>query len=194
MNKLYFRYGVMGSGKSLDLLHVAHDYEKIGMKILIMKPSVDSKGGEFIVSRISDNISHKVDYLIKPETDIYQELKDKSIDCIIVDEAQFVEPVQVDQLLHLSLTKNIPVICYGLRTDFRTIGFPGAIRLLEVADSIEEIKCVCSCGEKATLNARMINGEFTLDGDQVSIDGSSDAVSYEALCPKCYYKKVKRNV
>ena len=192
MAKLYFRYGAMNSGKSTALLQLAHNYEKNGMNILLLKPSKDKKGDNKVVSRLG--IERKVDYLIKPKDSIKKiishHLKDNKIKCLIVDEAQFLEPSQVDELSKFASEADIPVICYGLRTDFKLNGFPGSIRLLELATDIEELKTICSCGSKAIFNARYVDGEFCLDGEQVAIDGMNN-VTYKSMCPKCYYKKIK---
>ena len=193
MAKLYFRYGAMNSGKSTLLLQTAHNYQERGMNVILMKPSKDKKADECIESRLG--VNRKVDYLID-ESDSIIEIVSKleNVACILVDEAQFLNPNQVDELLRVTTDYDIPVICYGLRTDFKTNGFPGSIRLLEIAHSIEEMKTICRCGNKATFNARFVNNKLTIDGDQVAIDGF-DSVTYESMCPKCYYKisdKIKR--
>jgi thymidine kinase len=185
MAKLYFRYGAMNSAKSASLLLTAHNYEEQNMKVVLVKPSKDTKGADKIVSRVG--IERKVDILLKPNEDVSKIIMDKyaDADCILVDEAEFLEPKQVDELMGVVLEMDIPVICYGLRTDFLTHGFPGAIRLLEIAHSIEELKTVCKCGQKAIFNARFSNGKFTLEGDQVAIDGK-DNITYMSMCGKCY--------
>lgn len=191
MAKLYFRYGAMNSGKTALLLQAAYNYEERGMKTFIIKPIVDSKGEDFIVSRIG--LKRKVDYLVKNTDDLYKYFKniDFNISCIFVDEAQFLTLIQVDQLMHVVVDLEIPVICYGLRTDFKTNGFPGSTRLLEIAHTIEEMKTICSCGKKAMFNARRVNGKFSFAGGQVAIDGK-DEVTYQSLCPKCYYHKLEQ--
>ena len=191
MAKLYFRYGAMNCGKTALLLQAVHNYEEQGMDVIVSKPSKDTKGADHLVSRIG--ITRKVDYIIKPEDDVYKYMKnlDKKVSCLFVDEAQFLEPIQVDQLMQIVVKLNIPVICYGLRTDFQTKGFPGSTRLLELAHTIEEMKTICTCGRKAMFNARKVNGIFTTEGDQVAIDGEN-SVTYEPLCPHCYYKQVKK--
>ena len=197
MAKLYFRYGAMNCGKTTSLLQVAYNYKEIGMDVLLLKPSVDKKGGKSVVSRLGS--SREVDYLVTPDESIAELVHDnlkkskKKVSCILVDEAQFLQPKQVDDLFNLSALKNIHVICYGLRTDCKGNGFPGSSRLLELASSIEEMKTICECGKKATMNARFVNGKFTVDGDQVAIDGF-DEVTYKSMCPKCYLKKVKELV
>ena len=194
MAKLYFRYGAMNCGKTTSLLQVAHNYEERGMNILLMKPSIDKKGDNRVVSRLG--VERDVDYLIGPDDSILKiirdNIKEKKIACILVDEAQFLEPKQVDELLFTATDCDIPVMCYGLRTDFKLNGFPGASRLLELASSIEEMKTICECGKKATLNARFVNGKFTTDGEQVAIDGMNK-VTYRSMCPKCYYKEVNKH-
>jgi len=188
MAKLYFRYGAMNCGKSTALLQVAFNYEERGMKTLILKPSTDTKGNDMVISRIGT--SRKVDMLCSPETDLFKELKQLSgVSCVLVDEAQFLEVAQVDQLFNAATQLDIPIICYGLRTDFQTKVFPGASRLLQIAHSLEELKTICRCGNKAILNARKVGGVFTFDGKQVAIDGEQ-AVSYESLCGSCYTKLV----
>ncbi|MEF9953349.1 MAG: thymidine kinase [Clostridium sp.] len=190
MSKLYFRYGAMNCGKSTALIQVAHNYEERGMNILVMKPQVDSKGKDNIVSRIG--ASRKVDVLVSWDFNIYDFIsglikEGKGPDCILVDEVQFLKANQVDQLLYIAVELNIPIICYGLRTDFQMNGFEGSGRLLLIAHSIEELKTICRCGKKATQNARKINGEFVFVGEQIAID-SFDKVSYESLCSECYIK------
>ena len=191
MSKLYFRYGAMNSGKSTLLLQTAHNYEERGMKIIIIKPSCDTKAENRISSRLG--AEREVEVLLNKNDDIYKiiEEKYKNISCILVDEAQFLTREQVDQLLKITVLQDIPVIAYGLRTDFKTNGFPGSTRLLEIAHTIEEMKTICRCGKKAMFNARFINGEMTTDGDQIAIDNSQE-ITYESMCPKCYYKKLER--
>ena len=192
MAKLYFRYGAMNSGKTALLLQAVHNYEEQGMKVMVIKPSKDTKGDDNLVSRIG--LTRKVDYILGPKQDIYKyikKIKDDVINCLFVDEAQFLEPKQVDQLMKIVVELNIPVICYGLRTDFQTRGFPGSTRLLELAHTIEEMKTICKCGRKAMFNARKVNGKFTIKGSQVAIDGENE-VTYEPLCPHCYYEKVNQ--
>lgn len=185
MSKLYFRYGAMNSGKSTILLQVAHNYQERGMKVAIIKPGVDTKGGSKIVSRLG--AEKEVNYVISEIDDIPLV---EDISCILVDEAQFLTKKQVEQLYEITKINNIPVICYGLRTDFKTVGFPGSTRLLELADTIEELKTVCKCGNKATFNARRVNGVFVFEGEQVEIDNQRD-IEYEPLCGKCYIEEKK---
>jgi thymidine kinase len=189
MSKLYFRYGAMNCGKSTNLLQVAHNYEERGMNVLILKPRTDTKGGDRILSRLG--VTRKVDFLIDKDQDLFklmeEYVKGKKVDCILVDEAQFMKKHHIDEMFSISVNLDIPVICYGLRTDFMMNGFEGSERLLLLAHSIEELKTICKCGKKAMLNGRLINGEFVFQGDQVAID-RVDNVEYIALCPKCYFE------
>ncbi len=191
MAKLYFKYGAMNSGKTAILLQSAFNYEQKGMKVLVLKPEIDTKGGKYIVSRIG--LKRKIDHLIKSNENVYNILKDKldNISCIFVDEAQFLKSNQVDELMQIVVNYDIPVICYGLRTDFQTNGFVGSKRLLEIAHTIEELKTICSCGNKATYNVRRVNGKIAFTGGQVAIDGENE-VTYDSLCPKCYYNKLNK--
>lgn len=188
MAKFHFRYGAMNAGKSTILLQTAYNYEEKGKKIVLLKPRVDTKGDEKIVSRIG--LERKVDYLVSDDDSIISMLEDNiiSIDCILVDEAQFLKRKQVDELFRITKKYNIPVIAFGLRTDFKTNGFEGTIRLLELADALEEMPTICRCGKKALFNARRINGKFTFDGDSVVIDNDS-SVEYESLCGECYIEE-----
>lgn len=188
MAKLYFRYGAMNSGKSTLLLQTAHNYEENGMKVLIVKPKIDTKGNNKIVSRIG--AERDADLLLGKEDNIYEIVKDKyqDINCVLVDEAQFLGKDQVDNCMDVVVNLNIPVICYGLRTDFQTKAFPGSERLLAIAHSLEEMKTICPCGSKAIFVGRYINGNFTTEGDQVAIDGENK-VTYKSMCAKCYGKE-----
>ncbi len=190
MAKLYYRYGAMNSGKTAILLQVANNYEERGMKVLILKPGIDSKGANFLVSRIG--LKRKVDHIIKEDENVYKYLENNidDIACVLIDEAQFLTKNQVEDLMQIVVDFDIPIICYGLRTDFRTEGFEGSTRLLEIAHSIEEMKTICKCGRKAIFNTRKVNGKFTFSGEKVAIDGFSE-VTYESLCPKCYYEKLR---
>ena len=185
MAKLYFRYGAMNSGKSTALIQVAHNYEERGQRVLVVKPAIDTKSPA-VLSRIS--VAREVDLVVEPDT----ALRDAALgagapDCVLVDEAQFLSGAQVEDLFRLAVLDGIPVIAYGLRSDFRTKGFPGSLRLMELAHSIEELKTICRCGRKATLNARTVDGEFTQAGSQVAIEGE---VGYESMCGTCYLQKV----
>ena len=192
MGKLYFRHGAMNSGKSTALLQVAFNYEERGQKVALVKPAIDTKGEKSVVSRLG--MVRNVDFLILPGENLrtkFTKFVDSSgtkIDCLLIDEAQFLTREQVDQAMEIAVIDGVPVLAYGIRTDFRTNGFPGSIRLLEIAHSLEELKTICRCGKKAMFNARLKNGQFVFDGDQVAIDG--DEVTYESLCPNCYYSKL----
>jgi thymidine kinase len=180
----------MNSGKSTALLQVAYNYEERGQRVLIAKPAVDTKGNLQVVSRLG--MSREVDFLVLPNDDLRKKLTQAAgsteVDCLLIDEAQFLSPEQVDQAMEIAVLDKIPVLAYGIRTDFLTKGFPGSIRLLEIAHSLEELKTICRCGKKAMFNARLKNGAFVFDGDQVAIDG--EEVTYESLCPNCYYEKL----
>ena len=190
MAKLYFRYGAMNSGKTTALIQVAHNYQERGMETLLIKPGIDSKGSATILSRLS--ISRDVDLLVGKQDNLYtileQEVKERrNLHCILVDESQFLTKDQVTQLFKFAVIVNIPVICYGLRTDFLLNGFEGSKQLLLLAHSIEELKTICRCGRKALTNTRKINGKYVFKGDQVAIEGEEN-VEYESLCAECYYK------
>ena len=191
MAKLYYRYGAMNSGKTAILLQVANNYEERGMKVLILKPGIDSKGANFLVSRIG--LKRKVDHIILEDENVYKYLENNiaGVACVLIDEAQFLTKNQVEDLMQIVVDFDVPIICYGLRTDFRTEGFEGSTRLLEIAHSIEEMKTICKCGRKAIFNTRKVNGKFTFSGEKVAIDGFSE-VTYESLCPKCYYEKLRK--
>ena len=192
MSKFSFRYGAMGCGKTAVLLQVIFNYEQKGMNALLLKPKIDTKGNNKVKSRIG--LSRKVDYLIS-ENDNLNDLKLDNISAIIVDEAQFLTPKQVEKLYEITKFKDIPVICYGLRCDFRMQPFIGTSRLLELADKIEEIKTICKCGKKATQNLRLKNNEPIFDGEQLLIDESTEDYTYESVCGKCYLelKKAKES-
>lgn len=192
MAKLYFRYGAMNSGKSTSLLQAAYNYEERGQSVVLAKPRVDTKGDQTIVSRLG--VTRDVDFTIDETDDVYTRfqahrasllrVRQRDVACLLVDEAQFLTPPQVDDLLRIAIREGIPVLAYGIRTDFQTVAFPGSRRLLEIAHSLEELKTICRCGRKAVFNARTINGVFVFDGDQVAIDGVD--VAYESLCGACY--------
>ncbi|WP_420368255.1 thymidine kinase [Curtobacterium sp. L1-20] len=197
MAKLYFRYGAMNSGKSTGLLQAAYNYEERGHRVLLAKPSVDTKGDREIVSRLG--VTRTVDIVFGPDADVRAAVTEagatdpesdrldgmvRPVSCVLVDEAQFLTPRQVDDLLRIAVLDEVPVITYGIRTDFRTEAFPGSARLLEVAHSLEELKTICRCGRKAVFNARKVDGRFVFDGSQVAIDGVD--VTYESLCANCY--------
>lgn len=190
MAKLYFRYGAMNSGKSTALMQVAYNYEERGMNVRILKPGIDSKGDDKLVSRLG--VTRRVDYIVQIDDDIYESFNEiqsgEKISCILVDEVQFLTAAQIDQLMKIAVIKDVPVICYGLRTDFQTVGFEGAQRLLLIAHSVEELKTICRCGRKAIFNGRKIDGIFVFEGEQVAIDGEQE-VEYESMCAKCYFER-----
>ena len=187
--KLYFRYGAMNCGKTTALLQVAHNYEEKGKKVIIIKSIIDTKGDDSVVSRLG--VSRKVDVLLGIDEKIMDLKIDLSkISCILVDEAHFLSETQIDELWIISKTKNIPVICYGIRTDFQSVAFPGSKRLLEIADSLDELITICNCGKRARFQSRKVNNKYVFEGEKVVIDGSRDDVVYEPLCGECYIKNV----
>jgi thymidine kinase len=193
--KLYFRYGAMNSGKSTALLQAAFNYEERGHYVLLAKPAVDTKAELNIESRLG--VVRPVDYVIEPDADAYALFlrhraaalakNGADISCLLIDEAQFLTDAQVNDLLRIALLEGIPVLAYGIRTDFQTVAFPGSRRLLEVAHSLEELKTICRCGRKALFNGRRIGDRFIFDGNQVAIDGVE--VTYESLCGVCYLQE-----
>ncbi len=188
MAKLYFKYGAMGSSKSAQALITQFNYEELGMKVFLIKPSIDDRdGAEIIKSRIG--LEQKA-YVITPEQSIIEELhKNGQFDVIIADESQFFTPEQIDELRTLVDEENLPVICFGLKTDFRTKFFPGSMRLMELADSLTEIKTLCACGRKALVNARFDSeGNILTEGSQVFLGGND---SYKAMCHKCWKEQIK---
>jgi thymidine kinase len=201
----------MNSGKSSSLLQAAHNYEERGQHVLIAKPAIDTKESDRVSSRLG--MSRPVDFLVGPQDDLRtifavhrarvqhsgaealfpeQVASGRPIDvaCLLIDEAQFLTPTQVDDLLRIVVLDGVPVLAYGIRTDFRTEAFPGSRRLLELAHSLEELKTICRCGRKALFNARLVGGSFVFDGDQVAIDElSADRVTYESMCAQCYLRE-----
>lgn len=190
MAKLIFRYGAMNSGKSALLQLVGHNYEEKDHKVILIKPGIDTKGGEKVVSRIG--LERNVDEVIGKDELVISKLEKhlEGLSCIIVDEAQFMTGEQIEELFCITKLYDIPVIAYGLRTDFTTKGFEGAVRLLELSDEIDEMATICKCGKKARFNARKINGDFVRVGNSVLIDKSDELVEYEQLCGKCYLEEV----
>jgi len=186
MAKLYFKYGAMNCGKTTALLQVAHNYEEKGMNVIVLKSSIDKKGNENIVSRLG--IERKVNYLISPKDNIINSISLDNINCILVDEVQFLTREQVKQLWIISKLYDIPVICYGLKADFKGELFEGSKAVIELADELDELFTICDCGKKAKFNARKINGNFVHEGDAVAIDGID--AEYESLCGECYINKV----
>ena len=189
MAKLYFKYGAMGSSKSAQALITKFNYEELGMSVWLIKPSIDTRdGADIIKSRIGLRQHAQI---ITPEQNIIEEYeKAGKHDVIIADEAQFFTPDQIEQLRDIVDDENLPVLCFGLRTDFLTHFFPGAKRLMELADSLTEIKTVCACGRKATVNARIDeNGRIITAGSQVFLGGND---SYVAMCHKCWKDKIRK--
>ena len=187
MAKLYFKYGAMGSSKSAQALITKFNYEELGMSVWLIKPSTDTRdGADIIKSRIGLEAHAQV---ITPGQDIVEEYRKAGRhDVIITDEAQFFTPELIDQLRALVDEENLPVLCFGLRTDFLTHFFPGARRLMELADSLTEIKTVCACGRKATVNARIDGeGRVVTEGSQILLGGND---SYIAMCHRCWKKKI----
>ena len=186
MAKLYFKYGAMGSSKTANALITRFNYQERNMKVWLIKPSIDDRDGANIIrSRIGLEASADI---MTPDTDIFSLFEESHRDCdvIITDECQFFTPEQIDQLRKIVDVYNLPVMCFGLRTDFLTHLFPGSRRLFEVADSITEIKTICSCGNKATVNARIDgSGNVVTTGGQILLGGND---AYIAMCHKCWKK------
>ena len=191
MAKLYFKYGAMGSSKTAQALITKYNYEENGLKVWLIKPSADVRdGADILRSRIGLEARVQV---IAPSEDVYKLFTDTRSDCdvIIVDECQFMTPEQINQLRAIVDDYDIPVMCFGLRTDFLTKLFPGSMRLLEVADTIQEIKTICDCGNKATVNARIDgDGHIVTEGAQVVLGGND---SYIAMCHRCWKRGIREN-
>ena len=192
MAKLYFKYGAMGSSKTAQALITKYNYEENDMKVWLIKPSADTRDGvQLLRSRIGLEAEVEV---VTPDADIlkrYEELLEENYDAVIVDECQFMTEEQIDQLRAIVDDFNVPVLCFGLRTDFQTKLFPGSRRLMEVADTIQEIKTMCDCGAKATVNARIDGlGHIVTEGAQVVLGGND---SYIAMCHKCYIRGIREN-
>ena len=191
MSKLYFRYGAMGSGKTIDLLKVAYNYEERGQKVLIFTSALDDRYG---VGKITTRVGLQRDaIIISRDFNIYKYVKDlnQKVDCILVDECSFLTKKQVYELGDIVDYLDIPVICYGLRSDFRMELFEGSKHLMEIADKIEEIKTICECGAKATINMRFVDGKAITNGSQIWIGGND---SYKSVCRKCYKKYIGYNI
>ena len=191
MAKLYFKYGAMGSSKTAQALITKYNYEENDMSVWLMKPGTDTRDGKNVVkSRIGLKAEAQV---IAPDMDVYEiyrTQKDGTVNAVIVDECQFFTPKQIDQLRAIVDDFNVPVMCFGLRTDFQTKLFPGSMRLMEVADAIQEIKTICDCGAKATVNARISDGYIVTEGDQVFLGGND---AYIAMCHKCYINGIREH-
>jgi len=197
MAKLSFKYGAMNSGKSDTLIKTAYNYTEQGHDVITIKPGIDSKGGEDIVARAGGRVA--VNILALPEMNIREEIKLfvarqalKNLQCVLVDEAQFLSEMQIDQLQEVTLFDDTSVIAYGLRTDFQRKMFPGSKRLFELANIIEKLPTMCRCAKQAEFNCRKIDGEYVFDGNQVAIDGNvaneidHSEVTYDSLCGTCY--------
>ena len=192
MAKLYFKYGAMGSSKTAQALITKYNYEENDMKVWLLKPSADTRDGVATLrSRIG--LEAKVD-VMSPQTDVYERFRESwagNCHAVIVDECQFMTPEQIQQLRSIVDDYNIPVMCFGLRTDFQTKLFPGSMRLMEVADTIQEIKTICDCGSKATVNARIDgDGYIVTQGAQVFLGGND---AYIAMCHKCYIRGIREH-
>ena len=191
MAKLYFKYGAMGSSKTAQALITKYNYEENDMKVWLIKPSADTRDGvQLLRSRIGLVAAVEV---MTPDMDIYARFRESRMgDChaVICDECQFLTEAQIDQLRAIVNECNVPVMCFGLRTDFQTKLFPGSRRLMEIADCIEEIKTMCDCGSKATVNARINDGYIVTEGAQVVLGGND---SYIAMCHKCYIRGIREH-
>lgn len=192
MAKLYFKYGAMGSSKTAQALITKYNYEENGLRVWLLKPDADTRDGRHILrSRIGLEAEVEV---IPPSMDVWNRFRDTRLgrcDVIIVDECQFLTEEQIDQLRAIVNEYGIPVMCFGLRTDFQTRLFPGSRRLMEIADTIQEIKTICDCGAKATVNARIDSqGHIITQGEQVVLGGND---SYIAMCHKCYIRGIREH-
>ena len=189
MAKLYFKYGAMGSSKTAQALITKFNYEERGMKVWIAKPSIDNRDGQNI---IQSRIGLKTEaYVISEDENIYRtfQMLRERYDVVIIDEAQFLTEEQVNQLGNIVMQLKVPVMCFGLKTDFQTKMFPGSKRLFEIAESISEIKTICKCGKKATVNARIDNvGNIITEGEQVELGGND---KYIAMCYRCYCEAIR---
>jgi len=184
--KVYFRYAAMNAGKSTQLLQVRHNYHERHQRTLLLKPHLDNREGEDVIAPRIGAITAKVDALVYSDTNLWtlvdQDTQAKGrLDCVLVDESQFLSPEQVMHLCEVADFFDIPVMCYGLRADFRAQLFPGSAALMALADDIEELKTICWCGRKATINARLLDGHVLREGPQVLIGGNE---TYTALCRK----------
>ncbi|NLC72326.1 MAG: thymidine kinase [Ruminococcaceae bacterium] len=189
MAKLYFKYGVMGSSKTAQALITQFNYEERGMSVWLIKPGTDTRAGVDIVkSRIG--LKRKADVIYETDSIIEKYKEVGKHDVIIADEANFFTPAQIDEFRELVDFYDVPVLCFGLKTDFLTHAFPGSLRLLELADSLTEIKTICSCGAKATVSARIdSNGKVVTQGGQILVGGND---SYVAMCHKCWKEKTRK--
>ena len=190
MAKLYFKYGAMGSSKTASALITKFNYEERGMKVWLIKPATDTRDGDDIIkSRIG--LANTCRAIGKDENTFEAFLTEASdVDAIICDECQFFSAEQIDGLRRIVDDYDLPVLCFGLRTDFLTHCFEGSARLFEIADSIAEVKTICECGRKATVNARICDGKVVTEGAQVMLGGNDN---YLAMCHRCWKKKIKEN-
>ena len=190
MAKLYFKYGSMGSSKTAQALITKYNYEENGMLVWLIKPAADQRDGAIILrSRVGLEAPAEV---VAPERDLLEAYRLRGrTDVIIVDECQFLTAAQIDQLREIVDSENIPVLCFGLRTDFRSTLFEGSRRLFEVADTITEIKAICDCGAKATTNARIdSDGYVVTEGAQLLLGGND---RYIAMCHKCWVRNIREH-
>lgn len=186
MAKLYFNYGAMSAGKTIEVIETAYKYNSKGMKALLIKPSIDTKGNNSVTSRIG--ISKEVDILLKSEDSLIEYIKKyDNLTCLVIDEAQFLTERQVYELVIITKHLDIPAICYGLKVDFKGNLFKGSEALMRYADTLNELVAICDCGKKARFNARKVNEEYVYDGDQVLIGADE---SYDPLCETCFLNKV----
>lgn len=177
----------------MHLLQSAFNYEERGQKVCVIKPAVDTKNGKKLLTRIG--LERETDFAFSKDEDLFQRIKREyaDADCVLVDEAQFLTPKQADQLMRVVVELDIPVMCYGLRLNFRLEdgGFEGSTRLLQIAHEISEIKTICECGHKAMLNTRFLDGKLVTEGPDILIDDGKTKIEYRALCPKCFQKYKK---
>ena len=190
MAKLYFKYGAMGSAKTAQALITKYNYEENGMRVWLIKPSTDNRDGQNVIrSRVG--LASEADVITPGDSVIAEFEKKGKIDVIIADECQFFTESQVDELREIVDTVDIPVLCFGLRTDFLCKFFPGSLRLLEVCDTITEVRAICDCGAKATVNARIdADGYIVTEGDQLLLGGND---RYTAMCHRCWTKGIKEH-
>lgn len=193
MAKLHFKYGAMNSGKSDTLIKTAYNYAERGLPTITVKPALDTKGEDWVVAR--GGAKRRVDVLVDHGEDLRARIHEaadglgrRPLHCVLVDESQFLEPAQIDQLFLLAKEDDVSVICYGLRTDFLARTFPGARRLFELADNFEKLPTMCRCGSQAEFNCRTVDGRRVFAGDQVAIDDGSH-VTYESLCGACFLRE-----
>lgn len=185
----------MGCGKTMQLLQVAFNYEERGHKVCVIKPATDTKNGTKLLTRIGPE--RETDFCFDRQTNLYEKIAQnyQKVQCVLVDESQFLTPAQADQLMQVTTKLDIPVMAYGLRLNFRREdgGFEGATRLLQIAHDIEEIKTICGCGKKATYNARFLDGKLVADGPDVLIDDGTIDIEYRAICPACYERYLEES-